>query len=99
MLQASGADDIVYTDLFSGLRGNYLKASIARTGLNPERLPAPPQPGVGTGGHGEFKLWKDIWAAGQGVGAIDGLPSVAELIDDLEQQYRAALQQAQALAS
>ncbi|EJM24405.1 2-nitropropane dioxygenase-like enzyme [Pseudomonas sp. GM21] len=98
MLQAAGADDIVYTDLFSGMRGNYLKASIARTGLNPARLPAAPQPGVGTGGHGDFKLWKDIWAAGQGVGAINGLPSVAELIDELEQQYRAALKQAQALA-
>ncbi|MCK8682656.1 NAD(P)H-dependent flavin oxidoreductase [Pseudomonas umsongensis] len=99
MLQASSADDIVYTDLFSGLRGNYLKASIARTGLNPERLPAPPKPGVGTGGHGDYKLWKDIWAAGQGVGAINGLPSVSELIDDLEQQYRATLRQAQVLAS
>ncbi|MBV7477573.1 nitronate monooxygenase family protein [Pseudomonas sp. PDM31] len=98
MLQAAGADDIVYTDLFSGMRGNYLKASIARTGLNPARLPAAPQPGVGTGGHGDFKLWKDIWAAGQGVGAINGLPSVAELIDELEQQYRAALKQAQAQA-
>lgn len=99
MLQAAGADDIVYTDLFSGMRGNYLKASIARTGLDPLRLPPAPQSGVGTGGYGEFKLWKDIWAAGQGVGAIDGLPSVAELVDELEQQYRAALQQAQALAS
>ncbi|MNP03253.1 Nitronate monooxygenase [compost metagenome] len=99
MLQAAGADDIVYTDLFSGMRGNYLKASIARTGLNPARLPAAPQPGVGTGGHGDFKLWKDIWAAGQGVGAINGLPSVAELIDELEEQYRTALKQAQALAS
>lgn len=99
MLQAAGADDIVYTDLFSGLRGNYLKASITRTGLDPARLPAAPQPGVGTGGHGDFKLWKDIWAAGQGVGAIDRLPSVAELIDELQQQYRAALRQAQALAS
>ncbi|MET0611796.1 MAG: nitronate monooxygenase family protein [Pseudomonas caspiana] len=99
MLQAAGADDIVYTDLFSGLRGNYLKASITRTGLDPARLPAASQPGVGTGGHGDFKLWKDIWAAGQGVGAIDRLPSVAELIDELQQQYRAALRQAQALAS
>ncbi|MDD2058433.1 nitronate monooxygenase family protein [Pseudomonas sp. GD03860] len=99
MLQDSCADDIVYTDLFSGLHGNYLKASITRTGLNPECLPAPPRPGVGTGGHGNFKLWKDIWAAGQGVGAIDGLPRVASLVDDLEQQYRAALRQAQAIAS
>lgn len=99
MLQVAGADDIVYTDLFSGMRGNYLKASIARTGLDPSHLPAASQPGVGTGGHGEFKLWKDIWAAGQGVGAIKRLPSVADLVDELEQQYRAALQQAEALAS
>lgn len=99
MLLAARADDIVYTNLFSGLHGNYLKASIARTGLNPERLPAAVKLGVGTGGHGNFKLWKDIWAAGQGVGAIYGTPSVAGLVDELEQQYREALQQARVLAS
>jgi nitronate monooxygenase len=99
MLQTARADDIVYTDLFSGLHGNYLKASIARTGLNPERLPAAVKLGVGTGGHGNFKLWKDIWAAGQSVGAINGVQSVAELIDDLVKQYREAVHQARVLAS
>ncbi|MFJ3370562.1 NAD(P)H-dependent flavin oxidoreductase [Pseudomonas sp. NPDC086251] len=91
MLLDADADGIVPSDLFSGLRGNYLAASIARAGLDPRNLPGAATPGVGTGGHGAYKLWKDIWAAGQGVGNIDDLPCVAELVARLEQQYQDAL--------
>jgi nitronate monooxygenase len=94
MLLRAGADDIVNTALFSGMKGNYLAASIARTGLDPLALPEPPRPGVGTGGHGEFKLWKHIWAAGHGVGSIDALPSVEDLIGEMSLQWQAAGQQA-----
>jgi nitronate monooxygenase len=91
MLLDADAAGIISSDLFSGLRGNYLAASIARTGLDPHRLPDAVTPGVGTGGHGAYKLWKDIWAAGQGVGNINDVPSVAELVARLEQQYQEAL--------
>jgi nitronate monooxygenase len=97
MILASNSDDIVYTDLFSGLRGNYLKKSIARTGLDPNALPPLPESGTGTGGHGEFKLWKDIWAAGQGVGAITDILPVDVLIARLDDEYRSALSRCQAL--
>jgi nitronate monooxygenase len=93
MLVTSNADEIVNTALFSGLRGNYLAPSIVRTGLDPDNLPLPLSPGIGTGGHGEFKLWKDIWAAGQGVGGITDIPSVAEIVARLEKEYQSALGQ------
>jgi nitronate monooxygenase len=88
MLLASNADQIVNTALFSGLRANYLKQSIARTGLDPDNLPPPPAQG-GSGGHNGAKLWKDIWAAGHGVGNIDDIPTVAELITRFEDEYHA----------
>ncbi len=67
---------------------NYLKESIVRAGLDPDHLPKVEKPGVGTGGHDRFKLWKDIWAAGQGVGNIDQVTTVAELVARLEDEYR-----------
>lgn len=90
MLLAAGADDIVNTNLFTGMFANYLGASVSRAGLDPKRMPAPEQPGAGSGGHGEFKVWKDIWGAGQGVGCITDLPPVAELIARLQQEYQLA---------
>jgi len=91
MLVGSNADGIVNTALFSGLHGNYLARSIAQSGLDPDNLPLPDGPGVGTGGHGDFKLWKDIRAAGQGVGGITDIPSVADLVARLETEYQCAL--------
>lgn len=88
MLLSSNADHIVNTALFSGIRANYLKGSIARSGLDPDDLPPLPEQG-GTGGHNGAKLWKDIWAAGQGVGNIDDIPTVAELIARFEDEYHA----------
>lgn len=89
MLLAADADQIVNTALFSGLRANYLRRSIERSGLDPDNLPPVPDQG-GTGGHNGHKLWKDIWAAGHGVGSIDDVPSVAELIQRFEREYQQA---------
>lgn len=91
MLVGSNADGIVNTALFSGLRRNYLAKSIALSELDPDNLPVLARPGDGTGGHGEFKLWKDIWAAGQGVGGIADIPSVADIVARLEAEYQTAL--------
>ncbi|MFJ2448622.1 2-nitropropane dioxygenase [Pseudomonas sp. S04] len=98
MLLASNADQIVNTALFSGLRANYLKQSIARAGLDPDNLPPPPAQG-GTGGHNGARLWKDIWAAGQGVGNIDDIPTVAQLIARFEDEYHAVRLPAQRAAA
>ena len=98
MLLASNADQIVNTALFSSLRANYLKQSIARAGLDPDNLPPPPAQG-GTGGHNGARLWKDIWAAGQGVGNIDDIPTVAQLIARFEDEYHAVRLPAQRAAA
>lgn len=92
MIVASAAEDVVYTSLFSGVKGNYLKASAARTGLDPDNLPEADKSKMnfGSGGNTELKAWRDIWSAGQGVGAIHDAPPVAELVDRLEREYREA---------
>lgn len=90
MIVAANADQIVNTNLFSGMAANYLKESIARAGLDPGKLPNALKPGVGTGGHNEFKLWRDIWAAGQGVGNIDEVTTVSGLVTRLKDEYRSA---------
>src|SRR5580698_9397721 len=72
MLVASRAEDIVYTSLFSGVAGNYLRASVARTGLDPDNLPEADKTKMnfGTEGSSELKAWRDIWSAGQSVSGI-----------------------------
>ncbi|MOA43963.1 hypothetical protein D3C78_1661840 [compost metagenome] len=89
MLLAADADQIVNTALFSGLPANYLRHSITRCGLDPDNLPERPAQGA-TGGHNGHKLWKDIWAAGHGVGNIDDIPNVETLVRRLEHEYRQA---------
>jgi len=93
MIMDAHADDIVYTSLFSGVLGSYLKASVARTGLDPNALPAGDKSKLdfGSGGNTELKAWRDIWSAGQGVGSIHDVPAVANLVDRLEAEYRTAL--------
>jgi nitronate monooxygenase len=86
MVVDSSASDIVYTDLFSGVNGNYLKPSIREAGLDPDNLPPRGTP-YNTGAK---KVWRDIWAAGQGVGAVKSIPSVAEFVDRIDAEYRAA---------
>ncbi|ERS82320.1 hypothetical protein Q671_03180 [Halomonas sp. PBN3] len=92
MVVDSRAADIVYSDLFTGVHGNYLRASIERAGLDPDDLPSGDkgQMRYGSGGGSKPKAWRDIWGAGQGVGAIQFRQSVAEIVDELERDYRAA---------
>ena len=83
MLVDSRGEDIVYTSLFSGVAGNYLRGSVTRAGLDPDNLPAADKSKMnfGTGGASEFKAWRDIWSAGQSVSGIHGVESVAALVD------------------
>jgi nitronate monooxygenase len=92
MILASVSDDIVYTSLFSGVKGNYLKASAARTGLDPDDLPEGDKSRMnfGSGGNTELKAWRDIWSAGQGVGTIRDVAAVSELVTRMEREYREA---------
>jgi len=87
----SGAEDIVYTNLFTGVHGNYLRASIERAGLDPKNLPQsdPSKMDFGAAVSGA-KAWKDIWGSGQGIGAIGDVPDVATLVDRLTAEYVAA---------
>ena len=91
ILRAAAAD-IVYTDLFSGVRGNYLKHSVIAAGFDPLNLPKsdPKKMNFGTTGGAEKKVWRDIWSAGQGVGQIDAVTPVAEVVATLEAEYLAA---------
>lgn len=87
-----GADDIVYTNLFTGVHGNYLRPSIEAAGLDPENLPEsdPSKMNFGSGGNTDAKAWKDIWGCGQGIGAIKSRGSAAAYIDQLVREYEAA---------
>jgi len=85
----SSAADVVYTNLFTGVHGNYLKKSIVAAGLDPDNLPVSDKSKMSFGS-GSAKAWRDIWGAGQGVGMMDDVPTVAEMVERLAQQYRAA---------
>ena len=91
MIVESNSGDIVYTPFFSGVHGSYLAASIRSAGLDPDNLPSNDEPGQYRSRDERPKTWKEIWGAGQGVGDIDDVPPVAELVDRLESEYRAAL--------
>ncbi len=86
------AADIVYTDLFSGVHGNYLRTSVIAAGYDPENLPRsdPSRMNFGSGSDAEKKVWRDIWSAGQGVGLIDRVQPVAEVVEQLAAEYAAA---------
>ncbi len=86
------ADDIVYSDLFTGVHGNYLRGSIEAAGLDPNNLPQGDYKTMdfGSGGNSDKKAWKDIWGSGQGIGAVVAVESVADRVDRLEAEYRAA---------
>ena len=89
MLIESAADDIVYSSLFTGVNGNYLKPSIAKAGLDPDNLPGADKSKMnfGSGGNMKTKAWKDIWGSGQGIGGITDAPSVDSLVKSLKHQY------------
>ena len=92
MLISSSASDIVYSSLFTGVHGNYLKPSIEKAGLDPENLPSADKTKMnfGSGGNTKSKAWKDIWGSGQGIGSIKNDPSVQDLVDELTNQYEQA---------
>jgi nitronate monooxygenase len=91
MIVESSAADIAYTPFFSGVHGSYLKQSIRAAGLDPESLPAAPAGRMDYDRRDDRpKAWKDIWGAGQGVGNIDSVLGVGELVDRLEGEYRDA---------
>jgi nitronate monooxygenase len=88
----STAADIVYTNLFTGVHGNYLKKSIVTAGLDPDNLPQADKTAMnfGSGSTSKAKAWRDIWGAGQGVGLMDDVPTVAEVVARLKLEYDAA---------
>jgi nitronate monooxygenase len=92
MITESSATDIVYSNLFSGVHGNYLRPSIVNAGLDPDNLPVSDVSAMSfkSKGDQQIKVWKDIWGCGQGIGAIKSVQSVAELVDRLEEEYRRA---------
>lgn len=91
MIVDSAAADIVYTNLFTGVHGSYLKGSVVNAGLDPDDLPEGELRHMNfASGSSKTKAWRDIWGAGQGVGTIDDIPSVADLVERMEAEYREA---------
>lgn len=86
------SSDIVYSNLFTGIHGNYLRQSIEQAGLDPADLPQsdPSRMDFGSGGNQAAKAWKDIWGSGQGIGAVDMIESVAERVERLKAEYATA---------
>ena len=89
----ASASDVIYTNLFTGVHGNYLRQSIVAAGLDPDHLPEADKSKMnfGSGGNTAAKAWKDIWGVGQGVAVIDDILPTAQLVNQLEAEYRAAL--------
>jgi len=83
------SDEIVYSNLFTGVHGNYLKASIRAAGLDPDKLPESDPSKMNFGGDAK-KAWKDIWGCGQGIGAVKAVVPARELVDRLRREYAAA---------
>ncbi|MEK9592365.1 MAG: nitronate monooxygenase family protein [Luminiphilus sp.] len=94
-----GADDIVYSSLFTGVSGNYLKPSIEAAGLDPNNLPEsdPSKMDFGSGGNTDAKAWKNIWGCGQGIGAVKQLGTTAEYVAKLTTEYQQAKDRINAL--
>jgi nitronate monooxygenase len=92
LIEAASGGDIVYSNLFTGVHGNYLRSSVVAAGMDPDNLPASDKSKMnfGSGGNTKQKAWRDIWGAGQGVGQIADAPTVEELVTRLEAEYRAA---------
>jgi len=88
----SAGEDIIYSSLFTGVHGNYLKGSIEKAGLDPNNLPTADKKSMnfGSGGNTDAKAWKDIWGAGQGVGSVSSAPPVAEIVAQMKEEYAAA---------
>ena len=91
MIVSSGAQDIVYSSLFTGVHGNYLRGSIVASGMDPDHLPeGDPTKMDFAAAIGGAKAWKDIWGCGQGIGAVTQVQPAADMVKRLEQEYQAA---------
>jgi nitronate monooxygenase len=92
MIVESSGEDITYTNLFTGVHGNYLTPSIIAAGLDPANLPVSDASAMnfGSGGNSKAKAWRDIWGCGQGIGAVKDIPSTAELVARLSAEYEEA---------
>lgn len=86
----SSASDIVYTNLFTGVLGNYLRPSVIAAGLDPDNLPQSDASAMNFHEGAKAKAWKDIWGSGQGIGAIDAVVPAATLVERLASEYRTA---------
>ena len=88
----SSGEEIVYTNLFTGVHGNYLAPSVIAAGLDPNDLPKsdPSAMNFGSGGNQKSKAWRDIWGCGQGIGAVKSIPTVAEFVGRLSDEYETA---------
>lgn len=91
MIVDSHADDIVYSDVFTGVLGNYLRPSIIAAGLDPDNLPKATDMDFASMTGGDKKAWRDVWGCGQGIGAVDAVQSAADFIAGLSADYRAAV--------
>ena len=90
-LVQANASDIIYTNLFSGVHGNYVRESIVRSGVDPDNLPQGDKTAMSfADGRSKAKMWKDIWGAGHGVGHIDDVPTVDDIVRRLQREYTAA---------
>jgi nitronate monooxygenase len=92
MLVESTSDDVVYTSLFTGVKGNYLRGSVVAAGLDPDQLPEADKSKMnfGSGGNMDKKAWRDIWSGGQGVGNIHDILPAGEIVARMVQEYAAA---------
>jgi nitronate monooxygenase len=92
MIVDSSGEDITYTNLFTGVHGNYLTPSIVAAGLDPANLPVSDASAMnfGSGGNQKAKAWRDIWGCGQGIGAVKEIPTAGELVARLTAEYEAA---------
>jgi nitronate monooxygenase len=94
MIVDSSSDEVVYTSLFTGVKGNYLARSVAAMGLDPDRLPEADKTKMdfGSGGNMEKKAWRDIWSGGQGVGNIHDVRPTAEVVARMAAELEATRQ-------
>lgn len=92
------SSDIVYSSLFTGVSGNYLKPSIRNAGMDPDNLPEgdPSKMDFGSGGNTDAKAWKDIWGCGQGIGAVKAVDSTSDVVGRLSREYATAMHRIQA---
>jgi nitronate monooxygenase len=90
MILDCGAEDIVYTNLITGVHGNYMKPSLKRAGLDPENLPTSDPSQMSFGTDRSKRRWKEIWGAGQGIGVVQDIPAAGDLVARLRREYHAA---------